>query len=72
MDRAVSMLADAWISGKTLKLSDIYSGISASGKTIEEIRKMARNLLLGTSEEGAQTGGVPENQKVTGTRLDNP
>ena len=64
MNRAVSMLADAWISGKTLKLSDIYSGISASGKTIEEIREMARSLLLGTSERGAQTGGVPENQQV--------
>ena len=72
MDRAVTMLVDAWTSGKTLKISDIYSGVSASGKTVEEIKKMARNLLLGTSEEGAQTGGVPENQKVTGTRLDNP
>ena len=64
MDRAVTMLVDAWTSGKTLKISDIYSGVSASGKTVEEIKKMARDLLLGTSEEGTQSGGVPENQTV--------
>ena len=64
INRAVTMLVDAWTSGKTLKLSDIYSGISASGKTVEEMKQMARQLLLGTSEEGAQSGGIPENQTV--------
>ena len=72
-ERAVQMLADAWMSGKTLQLSDTYGGISAAGKTIEQIKELARNALIGsTPDKKGESGGVPDNQEVTGTRLERP
>jgi hypothetical protein len=62
-EAAVQMLADAWISGKTLKLSDTYGGLSAAGRTIEEIKELARNALIGRTATG-QGAGIPENQTV--------
>ena len=72
-ERAVQMLADAWHSGGTLKLSDAYGGMSASGRTIEQLKEIARSALIGyTPDKKGESGGVPENQEVTGTRLERP
>ena len=62
-EAAVQMLTDAWHSGKTLKLSDTYAGISAAGRTIEEIKRLARDALIGSTATG-KGAGIPENQTV--------
>lgn len=72
-EAAVQMLTDAWIQGKTLQLSDTYAGVSAAGRTIEQIKELARDALIGsTPDKKGESGGVPENQEVTGTRLERP
>ena len=68
-DAAVALLAQEWAGGGTLEVRDVYAGY-VGDKSIEEMMKMARNLLA--AQSGGGSAGIPESQEVSETEVISP
>jgi hypothetical protein len=68
-EAAVLALAMEWGAGGTLEIRDIYGGY-VGDKSMEEMKKKARDLLSGQTGGGA--AGVPESQEVSETEVISP